>query len=172
MGGAKSSSSARAGGIVPVAPTVSSSPPAPVLPPGVRVSNRIPGTTEYKVAVGSNTLNFFAEQGGGYMSYSFQVNGSLTRTGAVDPVASRQIANQVLRIARYDVSTRPEGTVMAVSAVTWDGAGESRARAYTAFGFSRPARAGDSQYAIKRDGRLQPLTIEQFHALRRRSGYL
>lgn len=158
MGGAKSSSSARSGGVV--APAVS-------LPEGTTIHSQSDRQTIYTSRMGPNLLAFYATKRpgaqGSYITYSFDVNYTYRRAD-LPPNERMDLARQTLKIARYDVSTRPEGTVFSVSAVGSDGYGPTRTRAYMAFGFSPPRFPGDDQYAIKRGGRLQPISEFEFFA--------
>lgn len=167
MGGAKSSSSARSGGVVAVAPVATV---APTLPEGTHESRNGQHRRYFYTSPEGNQLLFIAEarpllSGTQIVQYEFQVNQRYIRTGSIEPRDRQNLALATLRIAKYDVSNRPEGSLFSVSASTGDNLGASRARAYAAFGFSSTSSPGDGQYAVKRNGRLQPLTEAQFSNL-------
>ena len=106
------------------------------------------------------------------ITYEFTIEGDYGRYNPNDGTTATervQTLAKVLKIAKYDVSTRPEGSIFHVSASTEDGSGASRARAYAAFGFSQAREPGDIQYAIKRGGRLQPLSAYEFYQIANRS---
>ncbi|MBE9178692.1 hypothetical protein IQ268_08980 [Oculatella sp. LEGE 06141] len=139
----------------------------PKLPDGV-TAEKIGGFQTYEFKSGDNKVSlnilpdFFDPDS---HSVSFSVNGSST-AGALKGREADLAALKIRRIITHDASTRPDGFKYECNAVIGDSRGATRAVAYESAGFSRPVagRAGGTQYAIVRNGKLTPdnATLRQY----------
>ena len=75
----------------------------------------------------------------------------------------KKIGLAAFKAMKMHIEAMPEGTILECSAYSSDGSGKYRQRIYNKIGFGEPVRGelGNSQFAIKRDGKLQPLTKSQ-----------
>lgn len=164
MGGSRSSASAGVGtGVGTVSPSVGRT-VTPELPADV-TSRGGPNSRlrEYVFEVDGRDveLNAIRDYDTGEVAYDFTVDGSYS-VGRLDSQQGARAGLKLIRILNYDVGQRPEGTLFRVSAWTGDGRAEMRGRAYQMVGFSEPRFRGGTQYAIKRGGRLQPLSLAEY----------
>ncbi len=155
---------------IPAAPATAAdvrennTPPAPVTQPEVRETPRESLLTPTQVSgYGTSKRYSFSTVSGNRVemhigsSIDFDVNGSYSRREM--PEAERNaISMRLMQIVSQDAKTRPNGHTYRTSAVTGDGHGMERARAYQAVGFSRPSGgvAGRSQYAVVQNGKMRP----------------
>ena len=127
------------------------------LPDGVNIDADDTGPT-YKFNAGGAEVNVYFYQGKQEISVSFEVNGSMTMA-KLPQDQKNLIALKVLKIMRYDVSQRPDGTKYSTVADGVDKKQAYRSLAYNRLsGFSIPTNgsAGGFQYGIVKDGRLVP----------------
>lgn len=127
------------------------------LPDGVNIDADDTGPT-YKFNAGGAEVNVYFYQGKQEISVNFEVNGSMTMA-KLPQDQKNLIALKVLKIMRYDVSQRPDGTKYSTVADGVDKKQAYRSLAYNRLsGFSIPTNgsAGGFQYGIVKDGRLVP----------------
>lgn len=128
------------------------------LPEGVSV-RRLGGTNAiYDFEQAGNSVSVQISDVLGEHVVDFSVNGRFS-TNAGNSISSNEgasIARKVSAVMKHDASTRPDGFFYSTSAVTGDGLGQSRTAFYARAGFSFPSRAGATQYAVVKKGRLTP----------------
>ena len=132
----------------------------PTLPEGVKMQESSEGDREYRVEVGGKELKFRSDTEDAQRydadgDISFSIAKSLDKGGLQGSDAARA-GVKVLKIMRYDASTRPNGYVYSTSAYGLDGNGKDRQRIYEKVGFSKPKKAGGVQYSIVRNGKMEP----------------
>ncbi len=131
------------------------------LPEGVEILAG-PRGEFYKFTEGGKTVEFkvMAQFGAGKNADGeayFTVGGSFEKTKQLEGRDATRSALKILRIMRYDAATRPDGYIYQNKPYTKDGFGKDRARIYEKVGFSARNSSG-RQYAIVKDGKLQPYT--------------
>lgn len=133
-----------------------------VLPEGVSVEDFDEdgvAVRTYSFTAGDRPVNFIVARGSSNSDneVGFTVAGSFDReAGRQNRRENIQIVQNVRRIMTADAASRPDGFRYVTSASTADGLGDQRASLYARAGFSRVARAGENQYAIVRNGRVEP----------------
>lgn len=125
------------------------------LPDGVSV-RRLGTNASYDFAQDGNRVSVQISNVAGEHIVDFSVNSRFIAATQLDASTGAQIARKVSSIVKHDASTRPDGFRYSTSAVTGDGLGASRTALYGRAGFSMPSRAGGTQYAVVRNGRMTP----------------
>lgn len=90
-------------------------------------------------------------------SVSFSVDGAFSISNEQGSSSTgRKIVSTVSRLMRQDASTRPDGFLYITNATTSDSRAATRTALYGRAGFSVPAKPGDTQYAVVRNGKMIP----------------
>ncbi len=97
---------------------------------------------------------------GGDAEVSFSVGGTFDKAGQLQGADAARAAVRVLKIMQYDAARRPDGFIYTTHAHRGDGFGKDRQRIYEKVGFSSPKEnaLGARQYAIVKNGKLEPYT--------------
>lgn len=116
---------------------------------------------EYSVDVGGEKVSLtVSEQMPSARSHgeiAFTIGGSYSKGKLAGRDADRA-ALKVMRMAKHDAANRQDGYIYSTRAFKEDGAGKQRRQLYERFGFSKPTRTGQPQYAIVKNGKLEPYT--------------
>lgn len=100
---------------------------------------------------------FNAKISGSYLEAEFKVNDTMVRQEFDNPRDGLRMALAVRKKYNEIFAKYPDGTVVANSPYTYDGAGDKRAAVYKAAGFGDLDEKSAGQYAIIKGGKLTPI---------------